>query len=311
MPALPDRPTPSDPDGDEVRKLHWSGPVGAAKVLGTVLRSLREERRLRLSDVAPRIRASASKLSRMERGESTPSKRDVNDLITIYGVGPEVRAHVDVLLERVVAGPFAAEYADITPGWFRRMIGLEVESARIQYWEGGVVPGPLQTCAYARRMIKAGLPRAPAEEIERRVSQRMDRTRLLDDADRTVVALLDESVLYRNTGGPEVMIGQLEHLKELSRRPNVHVAILPFTADLTPPSGAFTHLAFEYGGPSDVVYVEGPGIGAIYLSKDPDVERYADLLNTLLFHVADYEVGLALIDEAIGIHRGRMRRPGQ
>ncbi|MFE4518045.1 helix-turn-helix domain-containing protein [Kitasatospora sp. NPDC056783] len=311
MPAHPDCPAPSDPDDDEVRTLHWSGPVGAAKVLGKVLRTLREERRLRLSDVAPRIRASVSKLSRMERGESTPSKRDVDDLITFYGVGPDVRAHVGVLLERVMAGPFAAEYADITPGWFRRMIGLEVESAGIRYWEGGVVPGPLQTCDYAHRMIRAGLPRAPEEEIERRVNQRMDRTRLLDDIERTVVALLDESVLYRNTGGPEVMIGQLERLKELGLRPNVSVAILPFTADVTPPAGAFTHLAFEYGGPSDVVYVEGPGIGATYLSKDPDVERYADLLNTLLFHVADYEVGLALIDKAIGVHHDRMRSPGQ
>ncbi|MFJ6773384.1 helix-turn-helix domain-containing protein [Kitasatospora sp. NPDC091257] len=307
MPAHPDRPVPSASEDADVRRLHWSGPVGAAKVLGTLLRTLREERGLRLSDVAPQIRASVSKLSRMERGENTPSRRDVNDLLEIYRVGPEERAHVDVLLERVAAGPFAAEYADITPGWFRRMIGLEVESARIQYWEGGVVPGPLQTRRYALGIIKAGLPRAPLDEIERRVRQRMERTLLLEDSGRVVVALLDESVLHRNTGGPDVMIEQLEHLKMLDARENVFVRILPFTAELTPPPMAFTHLAFEYGGPGDIVYVEGPGIGATYVSKDQEVERYVDLLNTLLMHVTGRAKSLALIDEAIEVHRGRLR----
>ncbi|MFJ4189383.1 helix-turn-helix domain-containing protein [Kitasatospora sp. NPDC089509] len=311
MPADPVRPALSEPEGGGTRRLPPNGgPAVAARVLGAALRDLRVERRMRLSDVAPQIRASVSKLSRMERGESAPSARDVCDLINFYGVSSEDRANVETLLDRVAAGPFAAEYADITPGWFRRMIGLEVEAAQAEYWEGVVVPGPLQTRDYAWAIIQAGHHRAPLREIERRVQQRMDRAQLVhDNPGRRVVALLDESVLHRNIGGPQVMIEQLEHLTVLGERENVYVRILPFAADFTPPPMAFARLGFEYLGPGDIVYVEGPGAGATYLSKRHEVDHYRDLLRTLMGHAADREEGLVLINKAIDVHRGRLRGP--
>ncbi|MFF2618295.1 helix-turn-helix domain-containing protein [Kitasatospora sp. NPDC058046] len=312
MPADPARPALSEPEGgDMCKRPQNGGPAVAARVLGSALRDLRVERRMRLSDVAPHIRASVSKLSRMERGESAPSARDVHDLIKFYGVGNEDRANVETLLDRVAAGPFAAEYADITPGWFRRMIGLEVEAAQAEYWEGVVVPGPLQTRRYAAAIIQAGRHRAPSREVERRVQQRMDRAQLLyDKPDRTVVALLDESVLHRNIGSPKIMIEQLEHLQDLGEHENVYIRILPFAANVTPPPMAFARLGFEYGGPGDIIYVEGPGAGATYLSKPHEVDHYRDLLRTLMGHVADRTEGLALIKNAISVHGGRLRGTG-
>ncbi|WP_052706316.1 helix-turn-helix domain-containing protein [Streptomyces rubellomurinus] len=312
MPAHPDHPAQREPDGEDALRFEWAGPVGAAKLLGTILRKLREARHLRLSDAAPEIRASVSKLSRMERGESTPSARDVNDLIDLYDASPEDREDVRVLLERVKAGPFAPEYADITPGWFRRLIGLEGESARLEYWEGILVPGPFQTRDYAKAIIQAGRPRAPLHDIERRVHQRMDRKRLLhDDPRRQVVALLDESVLYRSIGGPEVMIDQLKHLQFLTELPTVNIRILPYTTRLTPPPMAFTRIRFQYTGPGDIVYVEGPVGGATYVSKSDEVERYADLIWMLHAHSVDREDVVKLIDKAVAVqHERSLSRKG-
>lgn len=307
-PLPPEVPSDVPPDGVP-RSLLWSGPAAPARALGTRLRHFRDQADLTLAEVAPRIRASVSKLSRLERGENKPSERDVRDLVAIYGIrDPEELRTVDVLLQRVLLGP-SAEYADITPGWFRRLIDMEQEARHIEYWEGVVVPGPLQTERYARSIIEAGLPGASAEIVNRSVELRGLRGKLVQG--RSVLAMLDESVLRRNIGGPEVMVEQLEWLHELASGDSaVQVRILPFSTPLTPPPFSFTWLTFGLAGPADVMYVEHPSTGATYLSKDEDVARLRHILVDLRNHVAEFRESLALIDRAIAKHRSRLASGG-
>ncbi|MFI9787882.1 helix-turn-helix domain-containing protein [Kitasatospora sp. NPDC051984] len=295
--SLPDPPN---------RRLGGAPPAAAAKVLGTYLRRQREANGLTIREIAPAIRASISKISRMERGECTPAAEDVWSLVRIYGVqNSEEITDIEELLRHISAAPWAGEYSDITPGWFRRLIGLERAAARIQIWEGVVVPGLLQTREYAEAIIRAGRYKKASnqlQDVQRLVEQRMERQRILrSEKPPALLVLLDESVLYRRIGGAEVLIGQLHRLRDAQLSDDqVNVRILPVESGVTPPRTAFTYLSFDPAGPAEVVYVEQIQNGASYVSKDSEVELYRYLLDRLKMQVADRRTSLDLIDKAIG-----------
>ncbi|MBC3844682.1 helix-turn-helix domain-containing protein [Streptacidiphilus sp. 4-A2] len=197
------------------------------------------ERGLAIKDVAPRIRASISKISRMERGENMPSERDVWDLVDFYGVRDAHRKlEIGDLLRQVKAPVWWQQYSDLTPGWMRRLIGLEDSAQEIRTYEMVVVPGLLQTSDYTRAVVKAGLPNALPHEIERRVALRAERQRILEGPGTPRLrVLLDESVLQRPRGGAQVMVQQLRHLKRMALRPGVSIRVVRYVraANITPP----------------------------------------------------------------------------
>lgn len=251
-------------------------PAAAAKLLGTQLRQFRQERGLALKDVAPVIRSSVSKISRMERGESPPRDRDVLDLVRHYGVrDPQQIDEILELLRQAKASAWWQQYSDLTPGWLKRLIGLEDAAEQIYTYEFHAVPGLLQTAEYVRAVVLAALPGADEEEIRRRVEMRMKRQELLRSAQRpTVVALLDEGILHRPVGGPEVMRGQLAHLRRVAGVRGINIRIIEFAHGAhIAPSGSITHLTFPAHGPSELVYLEQMN-SALYLSKGSDVDQY-------------------------------------
>ncbi|MFJ9523215.1 helix-turn-helix domain-containing protein [Kitasatospora sp. NPDC101801] len=277
-------------------------PAAAAKILGAYLRDLRTERGFKIKDVAPEIRASVSKISRLERGESPPRQQDVLDLVRSYGVTSDRDlAEVQELLRQATAPAWWDQYADVMPGWLKRLIGLEDSAELLRTYELHTVPGLLQTPDYARAVVRAGLPDIRADLIERRVSLRRARQQLLDSESRpSVVALLDESILHRPLGGPEVMVEQLRYLRSLDRRRGINVRIVPFaaSAEVAPPPSSITHLKFAAGGPAEVVYLEQID-SATYLVKDSEVQTYRYVLDRLSGVAARRLGSLALLDEAI------------
>ncbi|MGC0419041.1 helix-turn-helix domain-containing protein [Embleya sp. AB8] len=259
-------------------------PAAAVKVLGSMLRDLRLDRDMGLTAAAAVVRGSASKISRLERGESPPKHRDVMDLLAAYGVrDPAMLATVEDLLRKAHQRPWWYRYADVTPGWLRRLISLEESASRISTWEVHVVPGLLQTPEYARAVIGNGLPDADAHEIEQRVALRRGRQEVLGNGQRTqmLIALLDESVLARPVGGPAVMAGQMRFLLAAIERRWIQVRVVRFenSASLTPPS-SMTLLRFAHGGLQELVYLEHVE-AATYVSRVKDVERYRALLESL------------------------------
>ena len=148
-----------------------SGPTALRMALGAQLRRLREASDLTTGDAAEAIRATHSKISRMERGRSAARQRDVADLLTLYGVTDEVERERLLTLTRQAAAPgWWQQYNDLLPRWFELYIGLEKAASIIRTYEVQFIHGLMQTEDYARAVILIANSHAPAGEIERRVS---------------------------------------------------------------------------------------------------------------------------------------------
>jgi transcriptional regulator with XRE-family HTH domain len=253
-----------------------SGPTVLRILLGAQLRRLREARGISREDAGWEIRASGSKISRMELGRVSFKERDVADLLTLYGVTDEQEREALFSLTRQANSPgWWHRYGDILPSWFQPYLGLEAAASLIRTYEVQFVPGLLQTPEYARAVILLGHAGASSEEIDRRVELRQARQRILAEPhSRLLWAVIDEAVLRRPVGGPDVMRAQIEWLLEASKSPNIRLQIIPFQAGgHAAAGGSFAILRFPEPELPDVVYVEQL-TGAIYLDKREDVEHY-------------------------------------
>ncbi|KLJ03854.1 MULTISPECIES: helix-turn-helix transcriptional regulator [Streptomyces] len=259
------------------------GSVVRRILLGSQLRRLREGRGITREAAGYSIRASESKISRMELGRVSFKARDVEDLLTLYGVadGAERAALLDLAREANVAGWWHS-YSDVLPGWFQTYVGLEGAASLIRVYEVQFVHGLLQTEAYAHAVVERGMPGASAAEIDRRVALRLERQKLLvSERAPGFHVVLDEAALRRPYGDRTVMREQLEHLIELSERPNVTLQVMPFSfGGHAGESGAFALLSFPESDLSDVVYLEQL-TSALYLDKREEVAQYEKAMERL------------------------------
>jgi transcriptional regulator with XRE-family HTH domain len=263
--------------------LPHGGPTVLKILLGSQLRRLREARNISREDAGYAIRASGSKISRLERGRVGFKDRDVADLLSLYGVTDErERSALQSLARQANEPGWWHKYSNVLPNWFEIYIGLEEAASRIRAYEVQFVPGLLQTENYARAVTLLGHPDAPREEIERRVALRMDRQRILarDDAPH-VWAVIDEAVLQRPLGGTETMREQIEHLLEITAAPNVILHVMPFRlGGHAAAGGPFSILRFAEPELPDVVYLEQL-TSALYLDKREDVDPYLAVMERL------------------------------
>jgi transcriptional regulator with XRE-family HTH domain len=260
-----------------------SGPTVLRIALGAQLRRLREARNLTSGQAAEAIRATHSKISRLERGRSAARQRDVADLLSLYGVTDETEREQMLALARQASAPgWWQQYSDILPRWLELYVGLERAASIIRTYEMQFVHGLMQTEDYARAVILISHAHAPAEEIDRRVSLRMQRQRLLTQPGAPELwAVLDEAALRRPPAGPAVMRAQLEHLLRLTDLPNVTLQIVPFhVGPHAAAGGPFTILRFPEPDLPDVVYLEQLN-SALYLDQPGDVIDYVTVMDQL------------------------------
>jgi transcriptional regulator with XRE-family HTH domain len=259
------------------------GPTVLRILLGSQLRSLRESRGITREDAGYTIRASGSKISRMELGRVSFKERDITDLLSLYGVQDEAERAALVDLARQANSPgWWHKYGDVLPSWFHVYVGLEEAASLIRVYELQFIPGLLQTTDYARAVVRLGQRGASDEEVEHRVSLRMDRQRVLGKASAPRLwAVVDEAVLRRPIGGPDVMRTQIERLIEVSKEPNVTLQVMPFRfGGHAAESGSFTIMRFPELDLPDVIYIEQL-TSALYLEKREDVERYTEVMEKL------------------------------
>nr|WP_162907319.1 helix-turn-helix transcriptional regulator [Allorhizocola rhizosphaerae] len=265
------------------------GPTVLRIMLGANLRRLREARGITREDAGWQIRASESKISRMELGRVGFKERDVADLLTYYGLAKgEERERLLVLARDANAPGWWHRYGDILPAWFQPYIGLESAASLIRCYEIQFIPGLLQTRDYARAVVMLGHGRAPEDEIKRRVELRMERQQVLTRPDPPQFwAVVDEGALRRPVGGREVMRRQIQALIEATQLPNVRVQVVPFHigGHAVHGGGAFSILRFAEPDLPDVVYVEEL-TSALYLDKRDDVDQYALVMETLCIEAA-------------------------
>jgi transcriptional regulator with XRE-family HTH domain len=243
------------------------------------LRRLRETAGITIDQVAEKLECSASKISRIETGQTGVTPRDVHQLIIVYGV-PDDGA--DLLLR------FAREARQ--KGWWQlygtvltsAYVGLESAADAVRSYEALVVPGLLQTEGYARAMIEGGRPDLDNAEVEKRVRVRKNRQSLLSQDDPLDLwIVLDEAVLHRPVGGRVVMREQLNHLVEAAGLPSVTLQVLPFAAGAhAGMDGTFTILLYSESEGKNLVFVSNAA-GGLFLEKDEELERYTFVFDHL------------------------------
>ncbi|MDG4786094.1 helix-turn-helix transcriptional regulator [Micromonospora sp. WMMD1102] len=271
-------------------------------LVGAQLRRLREERGLTRAEAAEPIRASESKISRMELGRVGFKERDVLDLLSLYGVHDERERAT--LLERVREANTSSwwhPYSDVTPNWFQRYLGLEATAMLIRTYEVQFVPGLLQTEDYARAVVRLGHGSAREDEVARRVSLRIQRQQVLSRPDPPLLwAVVDEAALRRPVGGVQVMRDQLEALITIvTKMPNVKLQVIPLAAGgHAAAGGAFTILRFPQQDLADLVYIEQL-TSALYLDKREDVDRYFEAVNRLFVEAAPIKETFQILDRII------------
>jgi transcriptional regulator with XRE-family HTH domain len=259
------------------------GPTVRRILLGTQLRRLREARGITREDAGYHIRASESKISRMELGRVGFKERDIVDLLTLYGVGDPAERDALVAVAREANAPgWWHQYTDVLPDWFQTYVGLEEAASMLRVYEVQFVPGLLQTPGYARAVITRGRADASAEEVERLVNMRITRQELISKAGGPRLwAVVDEAALRRPVGSPDVFRSQLEHLIEVTREPRVTLQVSPFrTGGPIAEAGAFTIMRFPDEDLPDVVYLEQL-TSALYLDKREEVDRYSEVMERL------------------------------
>jgi transcriptional regulator with XRE-family HTH domain len=263
-------------------------------VLGAQLRRLREARRVSREAAGAAIRSSHSKICRLELGRTGFKERDVADLLDLYGVTDAgERAGLLALAEQTNAPGWWQAYSDVVPDWLQGYLGVEQAATVIRCYEVQFVPGLLQTEDYARATIRLAHGETHdralggERETERRVELRRRRQQiLLRPRPPQLWAVIDEAALRRPIGGIDVMLGQLEHLLDVSELPHITIQVLPFRAGgHAAAGGPVTLLRLPGEQLPDVVFLEQLD-SAVYLDRPRDTDPYWDVINRLVVEAA-------------------------
>jgi transcriptional regulator with XRE-family HTH domain len=259
-----------------------ASPTVRRRRLGLILRGMRERAGLTGEEVGSAIERSGSWVSRVETGRVGVRGRDLSDLLQLYGV--DDRQTAEELLAMAREGKqrgWWSKYADTLAGPYATYIGFEAEAAELLVYETLVVHGLLQTEDYARAIFGAALPPNSGDTIERKIRVRMARQELLTRSKPLKLwAILDESVLLRRIGGPDILREQLKRLIDASHMPNVTIQVVSFDAGPHPGMiGSFTLVRFPSPDDPDLVYIEG--VTSDIFGESEDVLSYTEIFDHL------------------------------
>jgi transcriptional regulator with XRE-family HTH domain len=272
--------------------------------LGRYLRQLREEAQITVKAAADALEWSTPRLWRIEKGAVPMRALDVKTMCQVYGIGPDITEALMGLARETKARGWWHSYGDAIPAWFELYVGLESAASRLRKYESELVPGLLQTKAYATDTFRVGRPDISQAELDRNVAVRLGRQGLLSR--RVPVApqldvVLNEAALRRPIRDRDAMAAQLEHLVDVAHRPNVSLRALPQEAGLhrASPCGSFTILEFPEGtggreGEPPTVYSDNL-TGALYLDKPAEVAAYAEVWSSLVDACLDEPRSMELI----------------
>jgi transcriptional regulator with XRE-family HTH domain len=235
----------------------------------------RESRGVNGTEIAKKAGWSASKQSRLENAIQPIQPAQVVTLALLYGIPESERDAVfNACLAAQQEGWWDAVSKEALVADLLDYVEFESEATAVRTFKIDLVPGLMQTPAYATAVDEAFRPQASADVVRERVEARVKRQeRLAGDKPIHVEAVLTEGALRSQVGGPEVMREQLERLVELSKLPNVDLQVIAATSGAYPAMGfPFSILSFA-GAYPDVGYVESIGMG-VYIEEPESLEPY-------------------------------------
>lgn len=257
-------------------------PTVRQRELGRRLREQRLEHGLTVEDVAEKLLCSATKISRLETGTRRPSLRDVRDLCRVYNIDEATTNEFMELARGAREQVWWTQYEDLKLDPY---LGLEQEATSITSFTTFYLPALLQTEEYTREVIRKIAPKMDPGIYKQRVEVRMRRQEVLDgERPPRYRVLLDESVLNRRVGSPEVMVAQIEKILQAERDGKATIQIIPF--DYGPPAmqdSNFVLLEFDTATRiSPIVFVEGLTANQ-YVERTADTDRYKEAIEYLRY----------------------------
>jgi transcriptional regulator with XRE-family HTH domain len=271
-------------------------PTLRRRELGARLRALRLAQGLTVEQVAEQLLCSPSKVSRMETGHRGATLRDVRDLCRMYGLTD--MSQVEYLMELVREAKQQAWWQSHDLD-YATYVGLEQAATTLCYYQSAIAPGLLQTAGYARAMHEGSMPAEfTPERADELIEVRMRRQQVLTrEPPLELRVVLDEAVMHRVVGGPDVMAAQLQHFNAIAKRPNVTLQVIPFGVGAHPAmENMFNIIEFGNVAPR-VVYVEGL-MGWLFLERENDVKRYTQVFKYLCEVALNPKDTIELISEA-------------
>ncbi|MFI6440171.1 helix-turn-helix domain-containing protein [Streptomyces sp. NPDC050759] len=265
-----------------------SAPTVLRMILGRRLQERRQDAGASLEDAARTLRVGPLTIRRLEKAEVALKPLYVEKLLETYGAEQQEIEEFVELAERANEPGWWHTYRDVLPNWFSAYVSLEAGAQTVRTYEPHYVTGLLQTPAYARGVLRGGFPNEADEDLGRRVDLRLRRQGLLGRPGApTLWVVMEEAVLHRVVGGPEVMREQIERLLEVSELEHVSVDVVPFTAGAHVGACApFTYFRFEESELPDIVYTEVLS-GAMYLDQRSDVSAHLEAHNRMSLLTSD------------------------
>jgi transcriptional regulator with XRE-family HTH domain len=269
-------------------------------VLGKRLQELREASGLSREEAAKVLRVASATVRRMEMAEVALKIPYVQVLLDTYGVPEEEAAAFVRLAEDANQPGWWQRFHDVLPDWFSLYVSLEGAARIIRSYEPHFIPGLLQTEDYARAVLEAGtIGQTSPESVERHVSLRMERQRLLEGDDPPHLwVIMDETVLRRPVSmRGEVMREQLDRLLEYAERDRVTLQVAEFAAGPHPGTYApFTLFRFAEPELPDMVFTEYL-TGALYLDSRREVAAHLEVLDHMTARAASAQRTRTLLRE--------------
>ncbi|WSZ64170.1 helix-turn-helix domain-containing protein [Streptomyces canus] len=267
--------------------------------LGSELRRLREASGLKLSDVAERVDMPSSKVNRIELARLGIKPADLDALLDLYDVADAAKR--DVLHSIARHGSLRGwwqTYKDTISPSYADLISLEADAKSMRTFQATLIPGLLQTAAYARATIDALSMTATPEEVNALTQVRMARQSVLSRPEPLELwAVIHEASLRpRVKSDPKMMREQLQKLLDHAALPHVSIQVLPL--DASPHVGmlgAFSVIGFPETADLDVAYLENL-TGALYVEDPAEVSRYGSAFERLRASALPFDESAGLIE---------------
>ncbi|MFD4374820.1 helix-turn-helix domain-containing protein [Streptomyces sp. NPDC058486] len=282
--------------------LGWEGPTTRLRLLGIRLAALRKRSGLSLEEAGSRVGISKATMSRYERAKTKVRWLLVDQLCRVYEATDEERlALVDLAKNSQYTDGWWMDFGGDLPEHMRLLLALENEASHIRQLAGGVIPGLLQTMDYAKSIKATPGWSLPEADLGDRLGLRMRRQEILDrELPPRYDVFLDEAVLRRNVGGPEVMAAQMAQLLERGASDAITIQVLPLEGGAYS-AGLGSHVIYGgFGGPDpalDVVFLEHQ-TGGVFLEDAGALEEYAGGYAYLRQEALDPSASAALIANA-------------
>jgi transcriptional regulator with XRE-family HTH domain len=274
-----------------------SSPTVWRRWLAMELRRLRDEEGLAQKDASKACGWSGARLSYIENAQQNVTREDLDQLLPLYHVPEKERADYYEATRRSQEKGWWERYQRLVPPGVQLFAAFEQGASSIRAFHPVVLPGLLQTPAYAAQVFEAEVWPRTEQQIARLVEVRQERQKILtrDQQPLELKVVIDEATLRHRTDHDATMAEQLDHVIAIAELPNVTLQVLPFERGVQSYSlGEFQIFDFPWEADPGVVCLELRE-QTVYLEEVHEIDSYALAFEHLSDHALSPEQSIATV----------------